>query len=61
MHPCNFFFITCAFLAVPSLHAQSPDVIRFHAAMENVKATFGPGEAVARLKPGNILEANSLD
>ena len=29
--------------------------------MDNVKATFGPADPVAHLKPGNILDANSLD
>lgn len=51
------------FTAMPLL-AQTPadsSVVRFHASMENVKATFGPAEPVARLKPGNILDANSLD
>ena len=51
-------------LVIP-LAAQTPrsdtDVVHFHATMENVKATFGPAEPVARLKPGNILDANSLD
>ena len=29
--------------------------------MDNVKATFGPAEPVAHIKPGGILEASSLD
>jgi acetamidase/formamidase len=37
------------------------DVVRFKATMENVKATFGPAEPVAHVKPGGVLEANSLD
>jgi amidase len=37
------------------------DVVRFKGAMENVKATFGPAEPVAHVKPGGVLEANSLD
>jgi acetamidase/formamidase len=46
-----------------SLYAQTPpsDVVHFHATMDNVKPTFGPAEPVAHLKPGNILDANSLD
>ena len=29
--------------------------------MDNVKATFGPAEPVAHIKPGGLLDANSLD
>jgi amidase len=42
----------------PSAGAQ---VVRFQGSIDNVKYTFGPAAPVARLKPGNILEANSLD
>ena len=38
-----------------------PEVVRFKGTMENVKATFGPAEPVAHVKPGGILEASSLD
>ena len=52
------------FLAIP-LAAQTSssdsNVVHFQASMDNVKATFGPAEPVARLKPGNVLDANSLD
>ena len=37
------------------------DVVHFKGTMENVKATFGPAEPVAHVKPGGMLEANSLD
>jgi acetamidase/formamidase len=37
------------------------DVVRFKGTMGNVKATFGPAEPVAHVKPGGVLEANSLD
>jgi acetamidase/formamidase len=46
------------------LCAQSPnanDVVHFKGTMANVKAVFGPAEPVAHVKPGEILEANSLD
>jgi amidase len=36
-------------------------VVRFKGTIDNVKYVFGPAEPVARLKPGNLLEANSLD
>jgi acetamidase/formamidase len=47
-----------------NLFAQSKadgDVVHFKATTENVKATFGPAEPVAHVKPGGFLEANSLD
>jgi len=50
--------------AVP-VHAQSSPasdpVVHYTATMDNVKATFGPAEPVAHVKPGEILDANSLD
>ena len=39
----------------------TPEAVHFKATMENVKATFGPAEPIAHVKPGGILEANSLD
>ena len=55
-----------ALLAVstPAVAQTSPpdsNIVHFRASMDNVKATFGPAEPVAHLKPGNTLEANSLD
>lgn len=43
--------------------SQTPDanVVKFRATLENVKYVYGVAPPVARLKPGNILEANSLD
>ena len=41
--------------------AGDGDVVRFKGTMENVKAMFGPAEPVAHVKPGGVLEANSLD
>jgi acetamidase/formamidase len=38
-----------------------PEVVQFHGSIDNVKYVFGVAPPVARLKPGNILEANSLD
>jgi len=36
-------------------------VVRYHATIDNVKYVYGVAPAVANVKPGNILEANSLD
>jgi amidase len=41
--------------------SPGPEVVRYHATIENVKYTYCTAPPVARLKPGNILEANSLD
>ena len=47
--------------------AQTPpvpfkgEVVNYHATIDTVKYLFGPATPVARLKPGNILDANSLD
>jgi amidase len=41
--------------------ATKPDVVQYHATPDNVKYVFGVAPPVARLKPGNILDANSLD
>ena len=37
------------------------DVVRYHATIDTVKYVYGVAPPVARLRPGNILEANSLD
>jgi amidase len=54
-----------AILLVPGLSyaqsARNDEVVHFKGTMENVKAVFGPAEPVAHVKPGGILEANSLD
>jgi acetamidase/formamidase len=52
-----------AFASAQSRSAASADaqVVRYQATIDKVKYLFGPAAPVARLKPGNILEANSLD
>src|ERR1700741_1047120 len=51
--------------ALPACAQTAPStdsgVVHFKASMENVKATFGPAEPVAHVKPGGRLYANSLD
>jgi len=41
--------------------AGKPDVVQYHATADNVKYTYCVAPPVARVKPGSILEANSLD
>ena len=53
-------------LALPLtlLQAQPPPpprVVRYEATLENVKYVYGVAEPVARVKPGDVIEANSLD
>ena len=38
-----------------------PDVVQYHATIDNVKYVFGVAPPVLHLKAGNILDANSLD
>jgi amidase len=37
------------------------EVVQYHATIDNVKYVYGVAPPAARLRPGNILEANSLD
>jgi amidase len=53
------FAVVCARCA--SAQAGDPQVVRYHATIDDVKYVYGTTAAVAHLKPGNILDANSLD
>jgi amidase len=37
------------------------NVVKYHATIDNVKYVYGVAEPVARLKPGDILDTNTLD
>jgi acetamidase/formamidase len=56
-----------SFACVLTVAAQSASptandgVVRYHATIDSVKYVYGVAPAVANVKPGNILEANSLD
>jgi len=56
-------FLSAMILCAAPAYAQNAgeEVVRFKASMDNVKAAFGPAEPVAHVKPGGILDANSLD
>jgi acetamidase/formamidase len=41
--------------------AQSANVIKYHVTMNDVKYVYGVADPVARLKPGDILETNTVD
>src|SRR5437879_5287780 len=53
---------TCA-QSQTAANAQSADsqIVRYTATIDSVKYVYGLAPPVAKLKPGNILEANSLD
>ena len=48
-------------LAQTATTPSKPEVVQYHATIDNVKYVYGVAPPVARLRPGNILEANSLD
>jgi amidase len=50
-------------LGAASVAAQqsSPKTVRYEATLENVKYTFGVAPPVAHVRPGDTLDANSLD
>jgi len=50
-----------ATFAQTSSSPSKPEVLQYHATIDNVKYVYGVAPPVARLRPGNILEANSLD
>ena len=62
-------FMACLLVSCFALRAAaqnvpaSPaaDVVHYKGTIDNVKYVFGVAPPVARLRPGNILDANSLD
>ena len=54
----GLFFTT--FMAVAAL-AQTTNVVKYHADINKVKYVYAAAEPVARLKPGDILDTNTLD
>ena len=41
--------------------AQTANVIKYHATINDVKYVYGPAAPVAHVKPGDIIETNTLD
>src|ERR1700693_2689448 len=41
--------------------AQTPNVVKYHATINDVKYLYGSAAPVARVKPGDIIETNTLD
>src|SRR5271165_3448521 len=48
-------------LGATLVHAQSGTVVHYTTTIDNVKYLFATAEPVARLKPGDILDTNTLD
>jgi len=56
-----FLFLVGALPVSAQTNSAASGTVRYQATNDNVKFVFGVAPPVARLKPGNILEANSLD
>src|ERR1700735_2884487 len=41
--------------------AQTASVVKYHATINDVKYVYGPAAPVAHVKPGDIIETNTLD
>jgi len=59
----KFFCRSTALLAIlcAPVFAQSDHTVTYRATIDNVKYLFGPAEPVLRLKPGDVLDTNTLD
>src|ERR1700721_2103041 len=52
----------CLLLAVSSAAAaQTSGIVKYHATINDVKYVYGPASPVAHVKPGDIIETNTLD
>jgi amidase len=59
---CLFLFCIPISVAAQNAPASSvADVVHFKGAIDNVRYVFGVAPPVARLRPGNTLDTNSLD
>jgi acetamidase/formamidase len=52
-------FVLALFTA--AAYGQTAPAVKYHATIENVKYVYGVAEPVARVKPGDIIETNTLD
>src|SRR5215472_5063371 len=60
--PASFCLLFAACCLAQSSSAQNfGEVVKFQATIDNVKYVYGVAPPVKHLKPGNILESNSLD
>src|ERR1700681_2545169 len=52
---CLLFVLSCA------AGAQTANVVKYHASINEVKYVYGPASPVAHVKPGDVVETNTLD
>ena len=59
----NILMATLLVLSTANVLAQTApgNVVKYHATIDNVKYVYASAEPVARLKPGDILDTNTLD
>jgi len=48
-------------LVIPGAAAEAQNVVKYHTTINDVKYVYGVAPPVARLKPGDILETNTVD
>jgi amidase len=53
--------VSCGLAPASAAQSSAESVVKFQATLENVKYVFGVAPAVKHLRPGDILESNSLD
>ena len=53
-------FLLSVFM-IPGAAAEAQNVVKYHTTMNDVKYVYGVAPPVARLKPGDILETNTVD
>jgi amidase len=53
------FVFSIASLGIPA--GAQTNVVKYHATLNDVKYVYGPAQPVLRLKPGDVLETNTLD
>jgi amidase len=54
-------FLCLVTAIAPLAFGQSGNTVTYHATIDSVKYVYGPAEPVARLKPGDTLDTNTLD
>jgi amidase len=57
---CLLLVVSCAVGILPA-EAQPAHVVKYHATINDVKYVYGPAVPVAHVKPGDIIETNTLD
>jgi len=49
------------FVCSLAVEAQTTNVVKYHATINDVKYLYGSAAAVAHVKPGDLIETNTLD